>query len=1347
MPSNARRSLVRGSTLLLGGVAAIFAGHQFGCSSGAAPGAAGDTSLDATAGDGKMGTIGMRLTLPGGEIINTLTYTITGPNGASTLVKQDTLSVQNSQSIAFQVGGIPAGSGYTVKLSGASADGTVTCAGSAQFSVVAQMTTSVTALLQCNVGAPDAGSAAVSVQPFNCGVAGGVSASPSDTSVGNSVALTGTAVGVDPGSLTYAWSAPSGSFSAPTAASTRFTCAVPGPVVVTLSVADGPLPDGTACDPTRSTSTVLVDCDAAGDAGSPPDAGANTCSLGAGGAIKHVIYVQFDNTHLTRDRANVPSDLEQMPHLLSFIRGNGTMMANDHTVLISHTAGGILSSLTGVYPDRNGQTVTNSYVRTSSTGAFSFPSSFAYWTDPTAAGTTIPNMVGPDGTNVPAPWAGYTRAGCNVGAVASANIVLENTGTGASGDITTVFGSGSPQFAEATTSNAASSGTAARNLAQTDFVGFAVHCAQGSAICAPGESDVLPQEPGGYTGFKALFGAQQINPLLTGQPASVPLTDLLGNPIVDPFNQPGFPGFDGMEASVSLAYIAAMQEHGVPVTYAYISDAHDFHGVAGNAHTAYGSGDPGYVAQLASYDAAFANFFTRLAADGIDKTNTLFVFTVDEGDHFVGGAPTPVDCDGVTTPCTWGANQVGEINANIDTLVSNQFPTLGSTFLGSGPDTFTVHGDDAPTFYLAKKNVGALGQTDPDTRNFERSVAQLTAVNPYTGNTDSLLFQMADQTGMKAFHMVTTGDTARNPTFAYFADDDYFITDFPTSTCLTCIGPSFAWNHGDVQPEIAHTWLGFVGPGVKNQADQTVFTDHTDVRPTINSILGLHDSYQSDGRVITQALTSGDYAASLAGNLSTVESLGDAYKQINAPFGPFAASILIASTVALQADDGTYASIEASIANLVSQRDALVTPIRTALDGAEFAATAIDSTQAQSWITQAQALVSQASALASSAQASDAGAGGAPDASTPADAGASDASSSDATTSDASTPPDAGGATDSGSTTAHIDVYRVGDGTGSLVNTGNPVFVDEFTQAGALVRSIAMPTVVSGANHRLVASGTASSEGLLSLSADGHFLVFGGYDAPIPTTGLAGTASTATARTVGRVDASGAVDTSTALTDWASGNNPRSVTSTNGTDFWVTGAAGGVNHALLGGTTSTNVSTTVANLRQANIFGSQLFVTTSSQSLFRLGAVGTGVSTASGQAIVGIPGFSTSTGSPYAFFFADLDGTPGLDTLYVVDDTAGTGGLTKYSLVSGSWVSNGTVGVAADSYRGVTGIVSGTTVTLFTTRKGGTAAAGGGELATLVDASGYNEPLTGTPTLLATAAANTAFRGVALAPQ
>ena len=171
----------------------------------------------------------------------------------------------------------------------------------------------------------------------------------------------------------------------------------------------------------------------------------SSCQLNLGrehNKIKHVIYIQFDNTHFRRDNPNVPSDLEQMPSLLNFIRHNGTLLTNDHTVLISHTAGGILSSLTGVYPDRHGQTVSNSYVRTSDTGAFSFPSSFGYWTDPVSAtGTpTVPNMITPDGTNAPAPWVPFTRAGCDVGAIAAANIVLENTGTGPTGDITKVYG-------------------------------------------------------------------------------------------------------------------------------------------------------------------------------------------------------------------------------------------------------------------------------------------------------------------------------------------------------------------------------------------------------------------------------------------------------------------------------------------------------------------------------------------------------------------------------------------------------------------------------------------------------------------------------------------------------------------------------------------------------------------------------------------------------------------------------------------------------------------------------------------------------------------------------------------
>ena len=165
--------------------------------------------------------------------------------------------------------------------------------------------------------------------------------------------------------------------------------------------------------------------------GSATASASGPCQLGTkAGQIKHVIYLQFDNTHYRRDRSNVASDLEQMPHLLNFLKGNGTLLTNDHTILISHTAGGILASLTGLYPDRNGQTVSNSYDYFKNDGTPQFTSSFKYWTD-TVDGTneTMPNMVGDGGQTTPAPWLTYTHAGCNVGGVSSANIVLENNST------------------------------------------------------------------------------------------------------------------------------------------------------------------------------------------------------------------------------------------------------------------------------------------------------------------------------------------------------------------------------------------------------------------------------------------------------------------------------------------------------------------------------------------------------------------------------------------------------------------------------------------------------------------------------------------------------------------------------------------------------------------------------------------------------------------------------------------------------------------------------------------------------------------------------------------------------
>jgi hypothetical protein len=690
---------------------------------------------------------------------------------------------------------------------------------------------------------------------------------------------------------------------------------------------------------------------------------ANSCQLSsAKGDIQHVIYIQFDNTHFLRDNPNVPSDLEQMPHLLNFIRGKGTLMKNDHTALISHTATGILTSLTGVYPDRMGQPVSNSFRYFKTDGTTRTGVSFAYWTaplfDPSGSTTdTTPEMINESGKIAPAPWVPFTRAGCDFGAVATANTILENTAI----DIPTVFGAGSPEAQEVSSNP---------GQAFADFVGIGVHCAQGSSLCSAannGRPDLLPDEPGGYNSFSGLFGAKYVNPVIK---PSGPMTDLDGNVIQDATGHIGFPGFDGMEATVSLAWVAQMQEAGIPITYAYISDAHDGHGTAGNIHFAYGPGEAGYVQQLHDYDVAFQKFFDRLAADGINKSNTLFVFTVDEGDHFVGDAPTPAGCDGVTTPCNY--NRVGEINADLRRMVYTQ----------SGDSTlFSVHSDDAPTVYVNGTAAQPIrDQTDPLVRNLEREMAQLSWQNPYTGAVENnIMVALADHTEMKTLHMVTA-DPFRTPTFTPFADPDWFFFATGGATPATCATPvacafipartsqSFAWNHGDIQDEIASTWVGYVGPGVdQTGVNGTTWSDHTDVRPTILALVGLKDDYTHDGRVISEVLT-GWAIPSAVKKSSGFVPLAQTYKQLNAPFGQFAMDTLKASTKALKsgsaANDSTYAQIEGQIDVLTAQRDALAVQIKSALEGAAFNKQVISDQQAQQLIAQSQALLAQAHQLA-----------------------------------------------------------------------------------------------------------------------------------------------------------------------------------------------------------------------------------------------------------------------------------------------------------------------------------------------------------------------------------------------
>jgi hypothetical protein len=707
---------------------------------------------------------------------------------------------------------------------------------------------------------------------------------------------------------------------------------------------------------------------------------APSCHLGNG--VQHVINIVFDNVHFARDNPNVPSDLEQMPHLLNFLKQNGTVFSNSHTPMIAHTADDSLSIYTGLYGDRHGQPLTNTYHVYNPDGSTDQANSFAYWTSPTIDSKTNPPVAstvdsaptmaysdtvpasGAANRVTPAPWVPFTRAGCTVGDFSTANMVLEN----ATVDIPTVFGASSPEAAE----TAANTGDPFRDVQVAKYVGEAIHCAQGDTTCssqARAVDDTLKSEPNGYDGYKALFGAKYIAPAIGGGPnhvnsngyrvtdANGNLVDEDGHTLAEPFTgTPGFPGFSPT-ATQSLAVMADMQEAGIPVTYGYISDLHEKKAdtrtgcttTANSASTGrpVGPGDSCYVSNAQHYDAAFATFFQRLAADGITPANTLFVISSEENDQFAGAnvnrasKPTPTGCDGVTVACSYPAGTIGELQANIKGLLSTT--ASKNTVFDIEPQgaSIYVHGQPAAN--------------DSTVRQLERDTAAMTnPLDPYSGvSNEKIAAYQAGALEERVLHMQTV-DPLRMPTYSLFPKPDYF---FSTSGANVSINSSFAYDHGYYSPNINVTWVGIAGKGVAvNGVDgpapaqgnqpgdpesthtvpqaSTVGTwvEETDIRPTMLYLAGLTDDYQSDGHVITQAL------ASVPSALQATADLAAGYDQINSSVGQFATDTLIADTKALasgsSADDSAFATEQETLAQLADDRDAAATSIKQVLNDA-----------------------------------------------------------------------------------------------------------------------------------------------------------------------------------------------------------------------------------------------------------------------------------------------------------------------------------------------------------------------------------------------------------------------------
>jgi arylsulfatase B len=245
------------ASLILSLAAFGAAGATAGCAS--EPGSPGQEDGD------HIGSLGLNLNVAPGVTINEVTYTITG-NG---FTKTGTIDASGAPTISATIGGIPAGTGYSIALTATSAEGNTTFTGSAKFEVTAGGSASVTVRLR---GTSTGGNGSVTVNgTINVNpVIDELSVSPLTVYVGSSITLS--AVGRDPDEgpapLTYYWSASQGVVDDPIAASTTLASANPGTATVTLTVSDG---DG-AASATR-TVTFVKPREADGGADGGADAG------------------------------------------------------------------------------------------------------------------------------------------------------------------------------------------------------------------------------------------------------------------------------------------------------------------------------------------------------------------------------------------------------------------------------------------------------------------------------------------------------------------------------------------------------------------------------------------------------------------------------------------------------------------------------------------------------------------------------------------------------------------------------------------------------------------------------------------------------------------------------------------------------------------------------------------------------------------------------------------------------------------------------------------------------------------------------------------------------------------
>ena len=321
----------------------------------------------------------------------------------------------------------------------------------------------------------------------------------------------------------------------------------------------------------------------------------------------------------------------------------------------------------------------------------------------------------------------------------------------------------------------------------------------------------------------------------------------------------------------------------------------------------------------------------------------------------------------------------------------------------------------------------------------------------------------------------------------------------------------------------------------------------------------------------------------------------------------------------------------------------------------------------------------------------------------------------------------------------------VGDGAAPLVVGPTAVTLDTINSDGSAsnLPDVALPVAASAANRPFTLSGTSSAIGQLALAGDRNSLAIAGYAA---TPGAAigdpkDSLASDVPRIVASIDPAGTVDTSTVLTGAYSADHPRSVATQDGQSFYVSGngtgktPAAGVILAQRGSTDApVGIAVKPLNARNLAVAEGQLYASAGTGTDRGVWTIGSGLPTSTGtssnRSVV------APSGTAASFVMLDRDATAGIDTAYyVIEET----GLFKSSLVNGVWTAGGSY---PGNFQAVTGrVVDGVTELYLVS---GTAA--GNTVIATTDAAAAAAITVSTPTTIATAPANTAYRGIALAP-